>query len=382
MTTFKYDQILDSIWGAALMAGGGGGSLQYGLDLLESYMHVHTLEPEDVSITVIDPHGIPAENYAGVTAGIGAPTAIQGDFSPYVKNAFALLQSLAAQATPPRAITYSMAVELGGFNTFIPMLVALAQGIPLVDADGSGRAVPALNTTLLAVNGNNASPIGLVDNNNNQVILALQDPKDAQLAETLARQVAVGFGNICGLSGWMIHKDALINTVATGSISLCQKIGAVLRDSSITDKFGELKQRGIVSCRKVCSATISAGASKEQDGFDRGFVEYTANGTSYKTVFQNETLLIQSAGEVLMTAPDIIACYDQQSGRPLTNADLFDAQGKVKQGLPPVALGLIAVDQQWWNQDYEVINALWQEYFKPDYNGDIKRFTDTDVACV
>ncbi|MDR1030216.1 MAG: hypothetical protein LBL76_05025 [Treponema sp.] len=75
-----------------------------------------------------------------------------------------------------------------------------------------------------------------------------------------------------------------------------------------------------------------------------------------------------------MTAPDIIACYKQESGRPLTNADLFDDQGKVKPNIP-VVLGLIAVDQQWWKQGEAAINTLWHEYFiSVKYMGDIKRF--------
>lgn len=358
------------------MAGGGGGSLQGGLNLLDTYIKSHRLDPKDVSITVLDPQEMDTQDYAGVTAGIGAPTAILGDFSPYAYNAFTLLQTLGKQAAQPQDVKYSLAVELGGFNTFVPMLIAMAKQIPLVDADGSGRAVPALNTTLLAVNGNDAAPLGLTDKANNQVILRLADPKDAQLAETLARQVAVGFNDICGLSGWTLHKKAISNTLSVGSISRCQQIGAILRDSAISAKFGNLLDEGILTCREVFRGTISNGESKEEDGFDKGFVEYTtANNALYKTLFQNETLVIQaSTGEVLMTAPDIIACYAQEDGRPLTNADIFDDQGKVKP--IPIVMGLIAVDSQWWKQGEAAINALWQEYFKSvGYEGNIKRFS-------
>ncbi|MDR0636820.1 MAG: DUF917 domain-containing protein, partial [Treponema sp.] len=138
MKTFNYEQILDCIWGAALMAGGGGGSLQGGLNLLDTYIKSHRLDPKDVSITVLDPQEMDTQDYAGVTAGIGAPTAILGDFSPYAYNAFTLLQTLGKQAAQPQDVKYSLAVELGGFNTFVPMLIAMAKQIPLVDADGSG----------------------------------------------------------------------------------------------------------------------------------------------------------------------------------------------------------------------------------------------------
>jgi DUF917 family protein len=72
---------------------------------------------------------------------MGAPSAIKEvDFSVYATNAFNLLSEMAAQMG--RKITYSMAVELGGFNTFVPMLILLVQKIPFVDTDGAARAVP------------------------------------------------------------------------------------------------------------------------------------------------------------------------------------------------------------------------------------------------
>ncbi|MDR1986694.1 MAG: hypothetical protein LBP88_06965 [Treponema sp.] len=85
MKTGNYNEILNSIGGATLMGGGGGGgALKYGCAMLASYSHK------------LDPKDMPPEDYAGVTAALGAPTAIPGDFSPYANNAFGLLQTLAA----------------------------------------------------------------------------------------------------------------------------------------------------------------------------------------------------------------------------------------------------------------------------------------------
>lgn len=44
-------------------------------------------------------------------------------------------------------------MELGGFNTFTPILSSMIEGIPMVDADGAGKAVPGLETVISHVNG-------------------------------------------------------------------------------------------------------------------------------------------------------------------------------------------------------------------------------------
>jgi hypothetical protein len=390
----KYDDIINVIWGATLMGGGGGGSMKNGLDMLHKYMADRHLTPENIFIVLLDPDDLDPDAYAAVTAGMGAPTAIKDvDFSVYATNAFNLLTEMAAQTG--RKITYSMAVELGGFNTFVPMLISLVQQIPFVDTDGAARAVPALNTLLLHVNGNDTSPLAMADGYDgttecDKVTISLKDPKDAQMAELLGRDILHDFGkNMSGLSGWMLKQDAIKKTLPANTVTLCQKIGTILQDT-VSEKFLRLRQLGIVECHEIARGQVTAGETKQGAGFDYGYVEVTdqASGKIFRVDFQNENLVLSAGGgkigQVVMTAPDVIACYDFDTNEPLTNADFFDEHGKL---IPRRAvMGVIRVSDRWWDTGYAHVNSIWKEYFKNvGYAGDVipyRKTAEEEAAAV
>ena len=145
-TYLNEENMRDIIWGATLMGGGGGGSISSGMMLLESYKKDHP--GKTLSVEMIDASDMPDGTYAAATAGMGAPAAIAGvDFSQWAANAFAVLQDLAAR--DGKKLGYNYPVELGGFSTFFPLLLSLKTGLPTIDCDGAGRAVPALETLLL-----------------------------------------------------------------------------------------------------------------------------------------------------------------------------------------------------------------------------------------
>ena len=381
MRKFSYEDIVDMIWGATLLGGGGGGSMQNGMDMLHKFMSDHGLSTDEISVDVIEPGEIEAGAYAAVTAGMGAPTRIKDvDFSKYATNAFEALQ----ESVLPDKVSYSMAVELGGFNTFVPMLISLVKGIPFVDADGAARAVPALTTLLLHVNGNDTSPLVMANayegsDEYDVVTIRLKDPKDAALAENLGRGVCVAFDMLSGLTGWMMKKEEIEKTLPAGTITLCQKVGRVLRDGSVEAKLDRLDELGILECREFVRGAVTGGETKQASGFDFGCVEVTdaGTGTVFRLEFQNENLVISTGGggigDVKMTAPDIICCYNADTSAPLTNADFFDIEGNlIKQN---VVMGAIKVSDKWWITGDERVGSVWKEYFSHvEYGGPIVKY--------
>ena len=381
MRKFNYEDIVDMIWGATLLGGGGGGSMQNGMDMLEKYIEANGLSPDDISVDIIDAGEMEAGAYAAVTAGMGAPTRIKDvDFSKYATNTFEALQEFVL----PQKVSYSMAVELGGFNTFCPMLISLVKGIPFVDTDGAARAVPALNTLLLHVNGNDTSPLVMANayeegSGYDVVTIRLRDPKDAALAENLGRGVCVAFDMLSGLTGWMMEKEAIEKTLPEGTVTLSQKVGRVLRDGSVDAKLERLSEDGIVECRELARGAVTGGGTEQASGFDFGFVEVTDAGTGvvFRVDFQNENLVLSTGGggigDVIMTAPDIICCYDSDTSMPLTNADFFDTEGAlVKRN---VVMGAIKVSDKWWVSSEELVASVWKDYFgHVGYDGPIVRY--------
>ena len=344
----KKQDIVDVLWGATLLGGGGGGSLRDGLDLVANLEENHPEIP--VELKLITAEEMDEGAYAAVTAGMGAPSAIKGiDFGPYAVNAFEALKDMAAKMKTSRELKYCLAVETGGFNTFAPMFISILQGYPFIDADGCGRAVPALNTLLMHINGCDTSPLAMANGANDKVVFETADPRNAELAEEIGRHICMAFKMLSGLSGWMLTKDEIIKNIVTGSITLSGKIGKILRDcidqKALKDVFVNIARAGIPA-KQLCIGNIATVETKQESGFDYGrvTVKDITSAQSYIIFFQNENLLISKVvdGKEIpyMTVPDIICMYDMDSGIPLTNAD-------VKEGMT-VGLGLIAADQKWW----------------------------------
>lgn len=366
-------QIRDMICGATLLGGGGGGSMQNGLDLLDGYKKTHKEPP---TVTLITADEMKDGEYAAVTAGMGAPTAIKDiDFSPYAVNAFEALKKMAAKLDQPKNLKYSIAVEMGGFNTFVPMMISLVNGFAFVDADGAGRAVPALDTLLLHINGCDTSPLAMADGANNQVNFSTADPRNANLAEEIGRHICIAFGMLSGLSGWMVNKDEIAENLPNGSVTYAENIGRVIRECIAAGQndqvFERLVAEGIVKGKVVCKGKVTKFETILEKGFDRGVVEVTAKDSKWVVDFQNENLLLSRLdGDKkipYITVPDIICMYEVTTGTPLTNAD-------VKEGLE-VALGVLKVSDAWWK------NPMMFEVWKPflervGYTGGVLPYRD------
>lgn len=361
MVVLKKQDMLDVIWGATLMGGGGGGSSHDGLALVKNLEENNKDIP--LELTMISADEMEDGAYAAVTAGMGAPTVIKTvNFGPYAANSFEVLRDMVAKMDNPKNVKYCMPVESGGFNTFVPMFISILKGYPFVDVDGCGRAVPALNTLLMHINGCDTSPLAMANGDNDKVTIEMADPRNAELAEEVGRHICMAFGMLSGLSGWILSKQQIKENLPTGVVSLQLKIGRIMREAAETktteaifDRLGEVG----VQAKKICIGKVTKAENKQADGFDYGVVNVTAgDGTVYAIYFQNENLLVsrvEGGKETpLITVPDIICFYDIDTGMPLTNAD-------VKEGLN-VGLGAIKVNDLWWkNPD---MFSMWAAFLK------------------
>jgi DUF917 family protein len=385
MVTLYYDDIVDVIRGATLLGGGGGGSMVGGTKMLDGYADANGGKSE-VKLSMCMPDEMEDGSSAAVTAGMGAPTKIPADFSPWALNAFKFYKYV--QSFGNNDIQYSMAVEMGGFNTFVPMLVSLKEGIPFLDVDGAARAVPALTTLLLDVNGYDTLPIALADyiegsDSFAKVLLDFpNNARNASMGEIAARDyLSSEMNQIAGLCGWMTKKEEFSpDRLPYGSITRAMKVGKIIRENPAEDVFDKLAE-DVTPAIGFPGYTVVDGNSDAGGGFDGGFVLFhnESAGTYFRYDFQNENLVALYGSDPnslkpVATVPDIICSFRVSDKTPLTNADYFDADGNVKKGMD-VALGVVKVDDVWWHTGYDNVNRIWKEYMAHvKYDGDIIPF--------
>ena len=359
------NDIRNMIAGATIFGGGGGGACESGNAALDQFKEDRgIISDEDLSVQVIDVSEMDANGYAACTAAMGAPTKFKEvRIAPYINGSFDHLCHIANEKR--KEIMYSIAVEIGGFNTLVPLLVAMGKGIPFVDADGTGRAVPALDTLLLHINGLKTSPLAMSDNKANHVAIELEDARDARCGEEIGRNLCVAFGQMAGLSSWMVKKDEIANNLPLQSVTKCMQVGEVLRgwSGSTEGIFDALATQTGLQCKEFARGRVTHVENSQASGFDKGIVEITTSGGDvWRTHFLNENLIVEKNGVVQMTAPDITCYIDADTGAPLSNADIVSKEGQIL--VPNVIFGAVKVDEKWWSSSEALITKIWQYYFE------------------
>ena len=362
--------IRNMIYGATIFGGGGGGACESGEMALEQFKEDHGIvDDADVMVQVMEPEEMDDAGYAACTAAMGAPTKFKEvRIAPYINGSFEHLCKMADAKR--KSIDYSIAVEIGGFNTLVPLLVAMEKGIPFIDADGTGRAVPALDTLLLHINGLQTSPLAMSDNQGNRISIELENARDAVMGETVGRNLCVAFNQMGGLSGWMVRKNEIIGNLPVGSVKKCCDVGRVLRSATSSAGIFETLAGAVqgLECREIGRGTVTAVSNEQASGFDKGFVEITgADGTKWTTHFLNENLILEETGtdgsvRTLMTAPDITCYINTDTCAPLSNADIVGKNGEIL--VRNVAVGAVKVDEKWWRNDISYLQKIWTRYFK------------------
>ena len=149
--TITAEQIPALARGAAVLGTGGGGDPYIG-----SLLARQALERGPVTALALDE--VPDDALVLFVAMMGAPT-VMVEKLPSLDEVVKPVEALGTYLGRP--VTHIACAEVGGVNSTIPIAAAAALGLPLVDADGMGRAFPELQMVLPTLWGVTASPLAI-----------------------------------------------------------------------------------------------------------------------------------------------------------------------------------------------------------------------------
>lgn len=140
-------EIEDIAIGAALLGTGGGGDPYIG-----KLMALQAIE-ENGPVKLLDVDELPDDALVVPSAMMGAPT-VMVEKIPSGEEAVGAFESL--QKYLGKEVYATMPIEAGGVNSLLPFALAAQLDLPVVDADGMGRAFPELQmvTFFWKVSGN------------------------------------------------------------------------------------------------------------------------------------------------------------------------------------------------------------------------------------
>lgn len=133
-------------------------------------------------ITILDPEELDDDAWVIPVAQMGAPTVVVEKMPRGTEPELALIT---LEKHTGRTADATMPMECGGINSMIPLLVAARRGLPVVDADGMGRAFPQLEMETFSVYGISASPLAMA--NEHDEVAIFDTGSDNSRLEGLAR---------------------------------------------------------------------------------------------------------------------------------------------------------------------------------------------------
>jgi hypothetical protein len=355
--------------GAGILGTGGGGNPRVGRLRLQSI-----LEDADApdAVEVIQPEDLDDDATVTSVGGMGAPTIGVEKFPRGTEETASLA---AIERASGREVDALIPGEIGGVNSIVPLCVGATTGLPVVDADGMGRAFPELQMDTFFVYGAPVNYAAITDERGNQAVY--RDVDSAERLERFARAITVDMGGRAGYAFPLMDGAFVAAYAVPHTLSLAARLGhAVLAARSRgTDPVAAACD--VVGGRELFAGKVTDVYRRNRKGFALGEVTLAAlDGDDGLVVeFQNEFLVARryeggcdraagrygvatddgapaggvgdpgdgddprpdrddDGGEVLATVPDLVCLVDEDTAEPVTTDALRYGQRVRVLGVP------------------------------------------------
>jgi len=333
-------EIEDFVRGCTFYGTGGGGLPENGIDSLVSELEkgkeVGWIDIDDISdddLTVcpflmgsIAPH---TERTIKEMANFGLGT---------VKNKQKDCLAIAIQELSNytgKKVNALIPIELGGANTPGCIAAGLIAGIPTIDGDYTGRAIPEISQTTPYLHDKSLLPIITVDAWGN--ICIIKNSTSYPIAERIGKFLSAASYGLTGDAGFLMTGKEVKEVIIPGTLTECYNIGKLIRETR------EVGKDPIAEVIKLLGGwIISRGKVVKKEWEDHGgyyWGTYTIAGEGEfegditKIWFKNENHICWKNGEVLVTSPDIIIVVDVITGEPFANPKLSEGDNVAVVGL-------------------------------------------------
>jgi len=296
--------------GCAVLGTGGGG--QVGTGTLTAAKAI----AEYGEVPLIPLSEVPDDGLILPLSGIGAPTVahempMSGEEPVLIRDEVERLLG--------RPVAAVMASEIGGSNGVGPVAWAARLGLPLVDADGMGRAFPEVQMVAMYIADRPLDIVVLADVQGNVITLR---PVDAMWSERIGRAVCVACGGTALMADYVLTAAQARGAVIEGSVSSALAIGRAARE-------GAEPVAGL--CETLGATVLLHGKVIDVDrwttgGFVRGSLVVDGTGEHQgrllRVEIQNENLIAFEDGRLRASVPDLITVVDQKTAEAISTESL------------------------------------------------------------
>ncbi|KAB2811424.1 DUF917 domain-containing protein [Pimelobacter simplex] len=301
--------LLDMTLGSTILGSGGGGDPHVGMLLARDAIRKHGPVP------LVDLEEVPDDAHIVFIAGIGAPGVLIEKL-PRAAEYERVLQEL--ERFTGQKYDYVCPAEAGGLNAVTPFACAAPSGVPVIDADGMGRAFPKLEMVTPTLYGGKATPFVMLDEHGNTMFA---ETATNAWAEDYARAGVLASGANAAMALYPMTGAEAKKRLVRGALTTASDIGRAIREAReqhVNPVQAVLDQQDGVL---LFTGKVQSVQRQNKDGWTIGEANMVGldafDGQEFTMYFQNENLAATRNGEFVATTPDLIMAMELDSGEPI-----------------------------------------------------------------
>lgn len=300
--------------GSVFLATGGGGDPY--LPMLLTKQALETFGP--VRLVQVDD----LDDDANIVAlgAVGAPT-VSLELLPSIDEASETLTAF--ETHTQKAVDVVASFEVGGGNSLLPIMAAAGRGLPVVDGDGMGRALPEAQMMTYAIAGAKPTPAVARDYAGNT---ASFNTSDTATYERHIRAFAMSAGGMITAAEHPMTGAFIKQAIIPGSLSFAIQLGRLLMGkrgpvAQIVEPLQALFSGSVYGrCELLFTGKVVDKSTRITGGYDVGSAiieDFDNIHAPLNIAIKNEYLLATQNDKVLASVPDLIVVVDYDTSEPI-----------------------------------------------------------------
>ncbi len=330
----------DFVQGCLFMGTGGGGPVELGMKLLTQAL------ADGLNLTWIDAADLPDDALSVTVYDMGSIAPESDDTAEEIrKHQLEVGDKLGDQTMAHavaelgdyvgRDIDCIVPVELGASNTPLPLIAAARLGIPAVDGDYSGRAVPEeLQGTPYLFN-KPSWPFSSVDSWGSAVIV--KTVPNGHMLERIGKQLSVAGFYGCSIASTLLPVPEMRDILVHGTLTKCFAIGKALREAREIGTDPIDAALAVTDGWRLFEGVVAKKDWEDRDGYMFGTITIEGQGSftghTLEVWLKNENHVTWLDGKPWVCSPDLVTLAYKATGAGTTNTLIAEGDEIVAVGM-------------------------------------------------
>jgi DUF917 family protein len=354
----------DFILGCLFLGTGGGGSPEWGRRMLKGALE------DGITPEWVDADDIPDDVWTVTPYGMGSIAPVSQDTQQEIER-LGLVRRFGDEAMAEvvkelgeylgKPIGCLVAAEIGAGNSPAPLVTGARLGIPVVDGDYAGRAVPEEMQATTYLYGKSSWPVASVDKWGDVAIV--KSAVSSHMNERIGKMLAVAAYGSTTMAGTPLPAREMKEVLVHGTLTKCLAIGQAMREARTKDDDPIDAALRVTGGWRLLEGVVTGKEWEDRGGYMFGTTHVKGSG-AYKgqtldVWFKNENHVSWLNGEPWICSPDLVSLVYRDSGEGTTNSH-------IKEGDDVVAVGMKGLEA--FRTDFGLNRAAGPRYFGFDIN--------------